>query len=385
VRTADSVHHVGLNAIFLQPRMGGLETYVRQLVPALLEVRPGLRLSLFVNELGRKALAGESWAESVEFVTHPLLGRPYMRSVTEATLLGKLATRQGVDVLQNIAMVGPFRTAAPQITTIADTTWLRYRDPAEWIPTLIWRTLVPSAARRARRVLVFSEAAKKQVAEDLRVETGRIDVVPLGPGLEPTSDPTPDRELRSRLALGNGPIVLCVAPVRAHKNVERLLEALPVIRRAIPTATLVLPGNLTEHVGGLRGRAAALGVEDALVLPGWVDEADLEGLYAAASCFVLPSLNEGFGLPLLEAMRRGVPVACSDASSLPEVAGDAAAYFDPHSPDEIAAAVIRLLTDREYARSLSAKGHQRQLEFTWERAAEKTLIVYERALATTRA
>ena len=133
----------------------------------------------------------------------------------------------------------------------------------------------------------------------------------------------------------------------------RLVEALPEIRQAAPDATVVVPGNPTPLGDEVAARARELGVGDALILPGWVAPADLEGLYAAASCFVFPSLREGFGLPVLEAMRRGLPVACSNASALPEVAGDAALMFDPHRPDELAAAVARLLRDRELAEELA--------------------------------
>ncbi len=181
----------------------------------------------------------------------------------------------------------------------------------------------------------------------------QIDVVPLGPGAEPTADLTGERELRRRLGLGDGPIVLAVSALLAHKNVGALVEALPEIRKAVPDAVLVVPGNRTPLADQLKDRAAGLGLDAALILPGWVSPADLEGLYAAADCFVFPSLREGFGLPVLEAMRRGVPVACSNRSAVPEVAGDAALTFDPSRPSEIAGAVTRILGDPALARDLT--------------------------------
>lgn len=377
---ADAIRHVGLNAIFLQPHMGGLETYVRELVPALLRLRPDLRLSIFVNELGKGVLKHEPWAHDVELITHRVLGRPYTRALTEMTFLGRLASRQGLDVLHNVAMLGPLRARPAQVTTIADVTWLRYPDPAEWITTLLWRTLVPQAAKRATRVLVFSAAARDDVAAGLRMQKDRIDVVPLGPGGSPGS-PTPEAELRSRLGLEGAPVILSVAPLRAHKNVQSLVEALPAVRQQVPHVTLVLAGGLTGHSPGLLQRAAQLGVEDAIRMPGWVDNADLEGLYQLAACFAFPSLNEGFGLPILEAMRRSVPVVCSNVSSIPEVAGGAAEYFDPREPGEIAASLIRVISDPVFAASLVEKGLKQQAKFTWRRAAEETLAVYEKAKA----
>jgi glycosyltransferase involved in cell wall biosynthesis len=117
-----------------------------------------------------------------------------------------------------------------------------------------------------------------------------------------------------------------------------------------------------------------------VVFPGWINASDLEGLYQSATCFVLPSLREGFGLPVLEAMRRGVPVACSRASAVPDVAGDAAVFFDPESPAAIAEALTAILRDGSLAAELAAKGRKRAGMFTWRRTADGTLASFERAL-----
>jgi glycosyltransferase involved in cell wall biosynthesis len=116
-----------------------------------------------------------------------------------------------------------------------------------------------------------------------------------------------------------------------------------------------------------------------------VADDELDGLYVAAACFVFPSLYEGFGMPVLEAMRRGVPVACSNRSSLPEVAGDAALMFDPERPEEIAAAMERLLNDAPFASRLRAAGRERAASFSWEKTARATVASYQRALADERA
>ena len=143
----------------------------------------------------------------------------------------------------------------------------------------------------------------------------------------------------------------------------------------------MLPGYHTSHEEELRARARARGVEDDVRLPGWVSGPELEGLWALADAFVFPSLYEGFGLPVLEAMARGVPVACSNASSLPEVAGDAALFFDPRDTQAIASAIRHLLSDRGEAERLRRLGLERAVAFTWRRAAQLTLEAYERACA----
>jgi glycosyltransferase involved in cell wall biosynthesis len=190
-------------------------------------------------------------------------------------------------------------------------------------------------------------------------------------------------EIRARLGLRDGPIVLCVAAKRRHKNLDALIRAMShlVERSDGARPLLVLPGTSTSYERELRELAVEVGVEHDVAFPDWIDEDELESLYAQASCFVLPSFQEGFGLPVLEAMSRGVPVACSDTSSLPEVAGDAALYFDPCDEWEIAAQVRRLLSDRALAQELAARGRARCEQFTWRRTAELTLDSYRRAIA----
>lgn len=371
-RLVNRVRRVGINAVFLQPRMGGVETYVRRLVPALLEAGPSLELEIFVNAEGRKLLAAEPWADSVRLFTHPLLGRRYTRALSELTVLGAIASRRRLDVLHSVALTGPIRTHPAHVLTIPDVIWMHEPDPAEVNTARLWRRIVPPVARRAERLLTHSQAARTDVAETLRIPLERIDVVPHGPGTERPAEPTPP-------AL-EGRIVLSVSALKMHKNLVPLVEAMRQVRDGVPDAVLVIPGNPTPHSRELKGLAHRLGIPDALVLPGWVDAGQLEGLYDAASVFAFPSRREGFGLPVLEAMRRGLPVACSAASSLPEVAGDAALLFDPDDATSIAEAIRRILEDRTLAVQLAAAGRARAAEFTWERAAEGTLATYERAL-----
>ncbi|MEA2123788.1 MAG: hypothetical protein QOI80_570, partial [Solirubrobacteraceae bacterium] len=191
----------------------------------------------------------------------------------------------------------------------------------------------------------------------------------------PGATPTPEPELRPRFDLGDRPVLLSLSAKRPHKNLAGLLDALallPAERRPVA----VLPGYPTPHEAELREQAQRLGVDARF--PGWTSDADVEGLFALSAAFVFPSFYEGFGLPLLEAMARGVPVASSDRASLPEVAGDAALLFDPGDPAAIAAAIERLLADPA---PWIAAGRERVTHFTWARAAELTLASYERALA----
>jgi glycosyltransferase involved in cell wall biosynthesis len=295
--------------------------------------------------------------------------------------LDRIARRHGCELLHSVALTAPLRPAVPSVVMVADVTWLLEPGAVPRTTRALWKALVIPAARRARRLIAISENGRSEIAEEFRVPIERIDVIPLGPGSNGGVQATAEPELRARLGLGGGPMILAVSAFLAHKNVERLVEAMPVIRAESPDAVLVLPGNPTPLQDKVREQARASGVENAVVFPGWVDAADLEGLYRTANCFVLPSRREGFGLPVLEAMRRGVPVACSRASAVPEVAGDAALFFDPERSDEIAEAVTAILRDPGLAADLAEKGTRRAALFTWRRAADETLATFERALA----
>jgi glycosyltransferase involved in cell wall biosynthesis len=191
---------------------------------------------------------------------------------------------------------------------------------------------------------------------------------------------TPEAELRTRLSLGDRPVVLSPSAKRPHKNLARLLHALAAIAPA-RRPRLVIPGYPTPYEAELRALASTLGIAADVRMPAWVPAADLEGLYALAAAVVFPSLYEGFGLPVLEAMARGVPVACSNRSSLPEVAGEAALLFDPEDVDAIRAATERLLDDAELRERLRAAGREQAARFSWERTAQLTVESYGRALA----
>jgi glycosyltransferase involved in cell wall biosynthesis len=240
--------------------------------------------------------------------------------------------------------------------------------------------LVPWGVRRSERVIAISQSTREDLVELLGVSPDRIDVVPNGLGTVQCKTPLPEAETRARFALGSRRVLLSLSAKRPHKNLPALIGALALIP-ADERPVLVLPGYRTSHEIELRGRANALGVAEDVRFPGWVSGAELEGLWSLARAFVFPSLYEGFGLPVLEAMARGVPVACSNASSLPEVAGDAALLFDPHDEAAIAAAMQRVLANSTEVDRLRARGLARAQEFTWERTARATLASYARALS----
>jgi glycosyltransferase involved in cell wall biosynthesis len=376
------LRHVGLNALVLYPgRTGGLETHILQLVPDLAAARPDLRFTVFATADASEGLLSGPAAGSADIVSHPLLGRPGARVMGELAALPLLAARRSVDVLHSLGVTAPIALRSASVVTIGDMIWHHHPDSLDALTRLWWRAAVPRGARRAERVITFTDASRREIVSTLGVPPERIDVIAPGPGAEPAPEATPARVLRDRLGLTEEPIVLSVAAKRPHKNLLGLIRAMVAIRAQVEDAVLVLPGRQTPHEQVLRAEATQLGLTDAVRFWGHVDAADLEGLYRCASCFVLPSLREGFGLPVLEAFARGLPVACSNVPALAEVAGSGALLFNPQEPDDIARAVVALLRDAGLRSRTASAGEQRRLEFSRERTAAATIETYERAWA----
>lgn len=372
--------HVALNLMFLVPgETGGMETVARELIPRL-AARPGIRLTALVNCEAAEDRGPAPWREHAQLEVIPVHARNRIEWVRgEQQHVPRRAHALHVDIVHSLASTAPAWGRFKRVTTIHDLHYKVVPGAHFGLRGLGMRALVPLAAARSDRILAVSQATKRDLIDHLKTPAAKIDVVPNGVSPLAGVVPTPARELRTRLGLGERRVLLSVSAKRPHKNLLRLLDAvagIPAERRPL----LVIPGYPTPHEEELRARAAALGIEGDVVMPAWVSAADLEGLYALAAAFIFPSLYEGFGLPLLEAMARGVPVASSNRASLPEVAGNAALLFDPEDTRALRAAIERLLADEQLADRLRSAGAERVSSFTWERTAELTHAAYERVL-----
>jgi glycosyltransferase involved in cell wall biosynthesis len=372
--------HLGLNLVYLVPgETGGMETYARELIPAMRNVEPGLRITSFVN---REAYGTDGpWTELTQQVLVPVEARRRLEWVRgEQQLLPRLAARARVDLLHSLGSTAPGWGKFRRVVSIHDVIYRIYPEAHFGLKAKGMAVLVPLAARRSHRVIAPSQTTRNDLISLLGVPPAKIDVVLEGVGVPLATGPS-EQELRARLALGDRTVVLTTSAMRPHKNLGRLLDALSLLpeeRRPV----LVLPGYSTEHESELRAHAAGVGVSQNVRFVGWVSPEELEGLYGVASCFVFPSLYEGFGLPVLEAMVRGLPVACSDRGALPEVVGDAALIFDAESPRSIADAIEELLQDEALAAKLRRAGLERARGLTWTATAHATLRSYESALGS---
>jgi glycosyltransferase involved in cell wall biosynthesis len=368
---------VGLNLVFLVPgETGGMEVYARELVTAMRAMPGAPKLTAFVSR--EAAEAKLDWLDDLPLVNVNVAARRRTEWVRgEQQLLPRLARREGVDVLHSLASTAPLYGRFRRVTTVHDLIYLVHPEAHFGVLALGMRVVVGQAARRSHRLIAVSQSTGDDLEQRLHIEPGRIDVVPNGVLPAPAPDARAIEEVRERYELQGRRVVLAASAKRPHKNLLRLLDAVALLEER---PVLLLPGYPTDHERELREHAAALRLDADTRFLGWLDQRELEGLYGVADAFVMPSLYEGFGLPVLEAMARGVPVACSDRSSLPEVAGDAALLFDPEDVRQMADTLRTLLTDRELAERLRDAGKRRAAEFSWQRTARQTVESYERAV-----
>jgi glycosyltransferase involved in cell wall biosynthesis len=368
--------HVGLNALFLDPgRSGGSETYVRELVPRLVQARPDTRFTLVCSRRGASALRAEGWGEMLVLEALASDDDERLRKLfAEQVTLPWLTRRRRFDLLHSLANMAPIRVGRPSVMTILDVIYATHATMSWASRVAIWG-VVRRAAPRADAVVAISAAARGEILAALpALDPARVSVVRLGGGRR-GSEPEAIDTVRARVGLPPGArLVLCVGALRAHKNQVLLAPAL----RSLPADVhIVCVGSDTEQGDVVRATARDAGVEDRLHVPGYLGDGEVEALWRAADAAVSPTLAEGFGLPVVEALGRSVPVACSDLPVLREIAGDCAVYFDPHDPQDAARAISSALADPALARC----GPGRAAGFSWERAAQETLDVYDRVLA----
>lgn len=376
---------IGLNLLYLVPgAVGGSEIYARELIHELGAQLENHELIAYCVREATESLEAERWPENVRVKEIPIDGanKP-LRAATEMLRLPRIAKRDGVGLLHSLGNTAPPWGEHARVVTILDLIYHHHPETFPGPARLGLELLVPLGARRAHRVTTISQATKDDLVETCRIDPEKVDPVLLGLGQSVREDHTPIDELRKKFELDDRAVVLCVASGLAHKNVPRLLEGFAAKWSGNSEAPmLVMVGHAGLDQDKLRSLVDSLGLGENVRFTGWIEQADLDGLYALAELFVYPTLREGFGLPVLEAMARGVPVACSNTTSLPEVAGDAAEFFNPLDARAIGSAIERILDSAQLRDSLIERGRAQAARFTWANTAAGTIDVYRAAVRT---
>ena len=274
----------------------------------------------------------------------------------------------------------------PSVGTVHDLSQLHVKGKYDPMRMFYIRRILPMMMQRLTRVVSVSESTRRDLVEHAGIEPSRIRVAHNGADLRAFSG-TDRRKARETLAAEIGldaPFMLYTARLEhPGKNHVRLLEALALLKaRGRLPCKLVLAGGRWNGAEAIEARIVELGLGDDVILTGFVESRLLPHLYAAADLFVFPSLFEGFGIPLLEAMASGTPVCASNVSSIPEVVGDAALLFDPSDPASIAGQIDRLLHDDDLRRTLIDRGRRQAHRFSWDDAADGVVVQCREAVAT---
>jgi glycosyltransferase involved in cell wall biosynthesis len=332
----------------------GNETYTRELLRELAGRAPDLRLAAVTRH-------PELVPEGIEPVELPARHQLARMSWQVPRLLRRLGP--GLVHFQHALPLG---YSGPSVLTVYDLSFERDPGLMGLRDRLVFRSSVPRSARRASRVLVTSEQTKREVLGRWDIPAERVVVTPLGVGAQ----------FRPQGPEANGqPYALVVGSLERRKDPLTAIEGFALL--GSDDLRLVFAGPDRGDGEAARSAAASQGLEQRVEFKGHVSDEELAALYRGAACLVFPSRDEGFGLPLLEAMASGIPVVATRAGALPEIAGDAAILVEPGNPAELAGGIERALADRE---RLVAAGFDRAKQFSWAETAERTLAVYRELL-----
>jgi len=359
---AIDVHSLGANA-------GGNETYFQQLLRGLVLDTSDYRYSLFYTHAA--APAANPVDDRFRWIKVP------QNRLARMCLSLPRQLRQAVPTVFHCQYALPLFTRTRTVVAIHDLAYEHYPEFAHPTEVAAMRRWVRSTARRADRVVTLSRFSAQDIARRYGVAEDKIAVTYLA--ASDKFQPRDKKAAQERVASAYGirpPFMLYVGRIQARKNLVRLLDAYASLRSAGPAPQLVLVGRRDFGFERLQAQINTLNLGDSVVLPGYVASEDLPLFYNAAELFIFPSLFEGFGLPVLEALASGVPTITSQGSALEEVAGDGAFTVNPNDSKAMTAAIRRVLSDPQLRDDLVTRGLRRSAEFTVRKFADKILDVY---------
>lgn len=373
---------IGINALGLLPGViGGGETYLRGLVHGFGQLRGADEFLLFTNRENHQTFA--ALGPNCRRVRCDFSARWNVRSLALTRIFGEQfylpwrAAREGVELIHSPLDTTVLRARCPTVMTLHDMNFEALPEAANAAQRAIARALVRLSARRASAIITVSEFSRREIMAGLKMSGDRLFVVHNGVGgaYAPAEAAIPESGMPAAV---RPPYLAAFSSINPHKNMAGLMRVFAGLRAA-DDCQLVIIGHLPMSGKPLPELARELGIGNRVVFTGYVSERVKRQLILGARLLAFPSLYEGFGLPVIEAMRAGVPVACSARAALPEIAGPAARYFDPGDAGDFGAALADLLHDETMRAGLIAAGRRNARRFSWERAARQTMEVYRRA------
>jgi glycosyltransferase involved in cell wall biosynthesis len=356
----------------------GIGRYMKCLVEAIVEQEPQHEYLLIMPPDAERAISVDDRR------VRKLSSKLKYYSIQEQIQLPGILRRNKIDLFHSPHFMMPLLRPCPCIVTIHDVIYLACKeDLPSRVGRLYYRGMMSASLRMADRIITDSEFSKQEIVRHLHADPSKIEVIYPGVAaqFQKIADASVLQAVYSKYRI-SGQFILYTGIYKPRKNHAGLLHAFQRFLANGGQGQLVIAGPLNEGAGELIELAEKLGIKKQVVFAGFVDDLDLQALYSAAHVYACPSLYEGFGFTVLEAMACGVPVVCSTAASLPEVAGQAALYADPRNPKEFAQALHRAFFDTEIRRLLVEKGRNNCQRFRWDNAAQQTLTVYHDAVRT---
>jgi glycosyltransferase involved in cell wall biosynthesis len=350
----------------------GIGRYMQCLAEAILAQETEHEFLLLVPPDSQDAISGNGAARVL-----PCPVKYY--SVREQVELPRILRRYSIDLLHSPHFMLPLLSSCPAVATIHDVIYLACKnDLPSLAGRLYYKGMMLASARRARRIITVSEFSKGDIVRYLKIASEKIEVIPsaVGPIFSPVRDKSRIDAARAKYGI-NTDFILYAGIYKPRKNHAGLLRAFQKLKTAGVKVQLVIAGPMNEGESQLKNLAQELGIAEHVIFAGAVDDLELATLYSAARVYACPSLYEGFGFTVLEAMACGAPVVCSPETSLPEVAGDAALYADSRDPEKFAEALARVFSNAELRAELIEKGHKNCERFSWKKTAAQTISVYE--------
>ena len=365
---------IGINALYLLPgKVGGSETYIRSLVQSLLNIDRDNTYCIFINKESTGIFPKSDPRVKIVLCPIEATNRP-IRILWEQFILPFQVWRHKVNVLLSAGMTSPFFCPVPSVLVIYD---LQHINQPQNFPRLylfFLKTIIYLSAKTADSIITISEQVKKDIIRYYKIGADNITVVHLAVNHKLFFPMGSDNlsSTRTKYTLPER-YLLYAAALLPHKNHARLLRSFKEIVKELPGLKLVLTGAWDKGHDMMAGLISELGLQKDVITLGWVPFEDIPFLYRGAEMFIYPSLHEGFGLPILEAMASGVPVVCSRIEPLVEIAGDAAQLVDPYDQADITRGILSVFRDTTLRMKLIDAGILRAKTFTWERTASNTL------------
>ncbi|ABW67773.1 glycosyltransferase family 4 protein [Desulfosudis oleivorans] len=370
---------IGINALYLLPgKVGGSETYIRNLVKHLDLLGGDNTYFIFINKESIGVFPETSRIKTVLCPIHAA-SRP-IRILWEQCILPFQIKKYNIDAVLSAGMTAPFFCPARSILTILDLQHINQPQNFSRFHLFFLRSIIYLSAKTADGIMTISEHVKQDIVKFYKIRPEKIAVgyLAVQHNIFTPAAGKDDLAIRAKYGLPER-YILYAAALLPHKNHERLLTAFKAVKDKIPGKKLVFTGAWNQGYDKVANTISALDLKKDVIMLGWLPFEEISAVFRGAELFVYPTLHEGFGLPILEAMASGVPVVCSKIEPLIEVSGDASMFVDPLDPADIANGILSVLTQNHLREHLVEKGAKRARQFTWEATAQTTLVFLNRA------